>query len=94
MGQPDRQGLHNSGLGYGCGSPEKRLLLLSGQYFEEQLQRIREIRLSGRKFYQKITDIYATSIDQDASVAKALWLTIIPAISWRLFLFAIQFYPK
>ena len=37
--------------------------ILNDQYFEEQLQRIREIRLSERKFYQKITDIYATSID-------------------------------
>jgi len=36
--------------------------VLTKQYFEEQLQRIREIRLSERKFYQKITDIYATSI--------------------------------
>ena len=34
-------------------------------YFEEQLQRIREIRLSERRFYQKVTDIYATSIDYD-----------------------------
>ena len=39
--------------------------LLGKKYFEEQLQRIREIRLSERKFYQKITDIYATSIDYD-----------------------------
>lgn len=37
--------------------------VLTKQYFEEQLQRVREIRLSERKFYQKITDIYATSID-------------------------------
>ena len=35
-------------------------------YFKEQLERIREIRLSERRFYQKITDIYATSIDYDA----------------------------
>ena len=41
--------------------------ILSRKYFEEQLQRIREIRMSERKFYQKITDIYATSIDYDAS---------------------------
>ncbi|MBU0482259.1 MAG: virulence RhuM family protein, partial [Proteobacteria bacterium] len=41
--------------------------ILIDQYFEEQLQRIREIRLSERKFYQKITDIYATSIDYDIS---------------------------
>ena len=37
--------------------------VLSDRYFEEQLQRVREIRLSERKFYQKITDIYATSVD-------------------------------
>ena len=37
--------------------------ILSDHYFEEQLQRIREIRLSERKCYQKITDIYATAID-------------------------------
>jgi len=41
--------------------------ILSDHYFEEQLQRIREVRLSERKFYQKITDIYATSIDYDLS---------------------------
>lgn len=40
--------------------------ILTKRYFEEQLQRIREIRLSERMFYQKITDIYATSIDYDA----------------------------
>jgi hypothetical protein len=40
--------------------------VLSKQYFEEQLQRIREIRLSERKFYQKITDLYATALDYDA----------------------------
>ena len=38
---------------------------LSDQYFEEQLEKIREIRLSERKFYQKITDIYATAVDYD-----------------------------
>ncbi|MBO5004168.1 MAG: virulence RhuM family protein [Clostridia bacterium] len=39
--------------------------ILTEKYFEEQLERIREIRMSERKFYQKITDIYATSIDYD-----------------------------
>ena len=38
---------------------------LSDKYFEEQLEKIREIRLSERKFYQKITDIYATALDYD-----------------------------
>ena len=41
--------------------------ILGKKYFEEQLQRIREIRLSVRKFYQKITDIYSTSIDYDVT---------------------------
>lgn len=36
-------------------------------YFEKLLEEIREIRLSERRFYQKITDIYATSIDYDAT---------------------------
>lgn len=35
-------------------------------YFEKLLEEIREIRLSERRFYQKVTDIYATSIDYDA----------------------------
>lgn len=39
--------------------------LFTDEYFERQLQYIREIRLSERKFYQKITDIYATSFDYD-----------------------------
>ena len=36
--------------------------VLTEKYFEKQLEKIREIRLSERKFYQKITDIYATSL--------------------------------
>jgi hypothetical protein len=43
--------------------------ILGQKYFEEQLQRIREIRLSERKFYQKITDIYATALDYDPSAS-------------------------
>ena len=39
--------------------------ILTKQYFEELLERIREIRLSERKFYQKVTDIFATSLDYD-----------------------------
>lgn len=44
--------------------------VLTKDYFEKQLERIREIRLSERRFYQKITDIYATAIDYDPT-AKA-----------------------
>ena len=39
--------------------------MFTDEYFERQLQTIREIRLSERKFYQKVTDIYATSSDYD-----------------------------
>ena len=42
---------------------------LTDQYFEEQLERIREIRASERKFYQKITDLYATAVDYDRTAA-------------------------
>jgi hypothetical protein len=39
--------------------------IFTDEYFERQLQHIREIRLSERKFYQKVTDIYATAFDYD-----------------------------
>ena len=39
--------------------------VLTEKYFEEQLEKIREIRLSERRFYQKITDLYATAMDYD-----------------------------
>jgi hypothetical protein len=44
--------------------------ILTKEYFEQLLERIREIRLSERKFYQKITDIYATSIDYDSTAKE------------------------
>ena len=40
---------------------------LTERYFDELLQKIREIRLSERRFYQKVTDIYATALDYDPS---------------------------
>ncbi len=43
--------------------------ILTKDYFEKQLEKVREIRLSERRFYQKITDIYATSIDYDPTAA-------------------------
>lgn len=39
--------------------------VLTVEYFDRLLEQIREIRLSERRFYQKITDIYATSLDYD-----------------------------
>jgi hypothetical protein len=60
--------------------------ILNNQYFEEQLQRIREIRLSERKFYQKITDIYATSIDYDvtAQATKRFFATVQNKLHWAI----------
>lgn len=48
------------------------------RYFEELLQRIRDIRSSERKFYQKVTDIYATSIDYkiDAKLTQKFFATV------------------
>ena len=56
----------------------KRGSYLTEKYFEEQLERIREIRASERKFYQKITDIYATAIDYDKNSAttKRFYATV------------------
>lgn len=60
--------------------------ILSKKYFEEQLQRIREIRLSERKFYQKITDIYSTAIDYDvtAQATKRFFATVQNKLHWAI----------
>ncbi len=60
--------------------------ILSERYFEEQLQRVREIRLSERKFYQKITDIYATSVDYDvtAQATKRFFATVQNKLHWAI----------
>lgn len=60
--------------------------VLTEKYFEEQLQRIREIRFSERKFYQKITDIYATSVDYDltASITKKFFATVQNKLHWAI----------
>ena len=46
--------------------------ILTEKYFEQQLERIREIRMSERKFYQKITDLYATSLDYDKTAKSTI----------------------
>jgi len=60
--------------------------ILTEQYFEEQLQRVREIRISERKFYQKITDIYATAIDYDvtAQATKRFFATVQNKLHWAI----------
>lgn len=51
---------------------------ITDKYFEHQLERIREIRLSERKFYQKITDLYATAIDYDktSNLTRIFYATV------------------
>ncbi|WP_435014102.1 RhuM family protein [Xanthomonas arboricola] len=60
--------------------------VLGKRYFEEQLQRIREIRLSERKFYQKITDIYATALDYDATAqgTQRFFATVQNKLHWAI----------
>ena len=56
----------------------KRGTYLTEKYFDEQLERIREIRASERKFYQKITDLYATAIDydKDSATTRRFYATV------------------
>lgn len=60
--------------------------ILGKKYFEEQLERIREIRLSERKFYQKITDIFATALDYDvtAIATKRFFATVQNKLHWAI----------
>lgn len=57
---------------------------LGSDYFDELLARIRDIRSSERLFYQKITDIYATSIDYDpaADASKLFFQTVQNKMHW------------
>ncbi|GIN13102.1 2-hydroxyacid dehydrogenase [Shouchella clausii] len=56
----------------------KEMRNIGSDYFDELLERIRDIRASERRFYQKITDIYATSIDYDPStpIAREFFATV------------------
>ena len=60
--------------------------ILTKDYFEEQLERIREIRLSERRFYQKITDIYATSVDYDpkAQTTRQFFARVQNQLHWAI----------
>jgi len=60
--------------------------VLTTEYFDRLLERIREIRLSERRFYQKITDIYATALDYDrtAKTTKQLSIRIILGYVWEI----------
>lgn len=59
---------------------------LGEDYFDELLERIRAIRASERRFYQKITDIYATSIDYDANhpLTQEFFATVQNKMHWAI----------
>lgn len=60
--------------------------MFTDEYFERQLENIREIRLSERKFYQKITDLYATAFDYDrnAKTTKQFFQTVQNKMHWAV----------
>ena len=60
--------------------------LFTDEYFERQLQNVREIRLSERKFYQKVTDLYATAFDydKDAKTTKQFFQTVQNKMHWAV----------
>jgi hypothetical protein len=59
---------------------------LGADYFDELLERIRDIRASERMFYQKITDIYATSIDYDPThpISQTFFATVQNKLHWAI----------
>lgn len=60
--------------------------MFTDEYFERQLENIREIRLSERKFYQKITDLYVTAFDYDkeAKTTKRFFQTVQNKMHWAV----------
>lgn len=59
---------------------------IGDDYFEELIARIRDIRTSERRFYQKITDIYATSIDYDSTspITQEFYATVQNKLHWAI----------
>lgn len=64
----------------------KQIKHFGQDYFDEMLERIREIRLSERRFYQKITDIYALSADYDKNdeLTKVFFSTVQNKLHWAI----------
>lgn len=64
----------------------KQIKHFGQDYFDEMLERIREIRLSERRFYQKITDIYALSADysNNESITKTFFATTQNKLHWAI----------
>lgn len=60
--------------------------ILSKEYFNRLLDEVREIRISERRFYQKITDIYTTSLDydKDSATTKQFYASIQNKLHWAI----------
>jgi len=60
--------------------------ILTKEYFDHLLEQIREIRMSERRFYQKITDIYATAMDYDKSskTTRQFFATVQNKLHWAI----------
>ena len=60
--------------------------MFTDEYFERQLENIREIRLSARKFYQKVTDLYATAFDydKDAKTTRQFFKMVQNKMHWAV----------
>ncbi len=60
--------------------------LFNKDYFDELLERIREIRASERRFYQKVTDLYATSIDYDSKspITQEFYASVQNKLHWAI----------
>lgn len=60
--------------------------MFTDEYFDRQLEVIREIRLSERKFYQKVTDLYATAFDYDptAATTRAFFAVVQNKMHWAV----------
>lgn len=60
--------------------------LFTDEYFDRQLEYIREIRLSERKFYQKVTDLYATAFDYDsnATMTREFFALVQNKLHWAV----------
>jgi hypothetical protein len=69
---------------------------LSKEYYENLLAEIREIRASERKFYQKITDIYATAMDYnaEAEVTQTFFATVQNKMHWATYGHTISSFPR
>ena len=64
----------------------KQIRHFGKDYFDEMLERVREIRLSERRLYQKITDIYALSADYDnkAEITRMFFATVQNKLHWAI----------